>query len=146
MDTIKKAKPRRPRARTPKVSIDALHTWLREVGAVERERYERDGAVQIVYTLATTLGTLHVHPFPWERASTQGGAWIACRFEDVETARRHFGVRFTCTHRLNPYSGKWNFTEGLGADQGGVDLMLSIFRSEVSKLLPPRPAAPAEGA
>lgn len=136
MKPTTQTKPRRRRARTPKVTLD-LSTWATEVGAREIERYTREGGREMItYAIETKAGPLHVTPFPWDPESSQGGAWIACRFEDVDAARRVFGVtRLGTGARLNPYSGKWNFMEGLGADQNGVDYMVLVFRSEVGAIL-----------
>jgi len=61
------------------------------------------GEQQIV--VPTRLGRLRVHIFD---------DWVGCRFlDDLEPARKHFGVRNIGTAaRLNPFSGKWNFEVG----------------------------------
>ena len=48
------------------------------------------------FEIETKAGTLFVSPYE---------DWIACRFENVEEAKRLLGN----SARLNPYSGKWNF-------------------------------------
>lgn len=50
------------------------------------------------FAVQTTAGRLEISPYP---------EFIACRFDDVERARRvvHVG-------RLNPHTGKWNFGQG----------------------------------
>lgn len=53
--------------------------------------------------LETVVGTLSVI------LCEEDGDWIACRFEDVEKAKQHFGIFNICQGRLNPYSGKWNW-------------------------------------
>ena len=62
---------------------------------------EHDGVV-----IQTKAGPL------WCRIYEEGQPWIPCRFEDVEKARKHFGVSKNAImgpQRLNPCSGKWNF-------------------------------------
>lgn len=111
--------------RKPKPTKIDLSAWAVRVGAQlvdpDPERPE--------YVVKTRIGSLTVRPI----SANTGGAWIACRFEDVDAATRHFHVK-GWDHRLNPYSGKWNFNEGLGLP-GAVPYMLKVFESEVEKLL-----------
>lgn len=57
------------------------------------------------FNIQTKVGTLWIE--------VQNGSqcpWIAARFEDVEAAKKHFGVvDGDFNSRLNPYSGKWNW-------------------------------------
>ena len=49
------------------------------------------------WEVATAAGSLKLQPFD---------NWIACRFESVKLAKKHFGVDRIGLSRLNPYSGK----------------------------------------
>jgi hypothetical protein len=111
------------RARKPRNITPDLSAFIAEIGGVPREY----GG----YEVLTKLGTLWVKAMPGEKS---GGGWIACRFEEVERARVHFKVR-TLGHRLNPYSGKWNWYEGLGHEKAGVDYMIRLFEEEVRRIL-----------
>lgn len=44
--------------------------------------------------------------------------WIACRWDDVQRAVKHFGTG--PVNMLNPYSGKWNF--GCGEQLTAIEL------------------------
>lgn len=86
----------------------------------------------------TIIGPLHVRPMD---------DWLACRFIDVAAAAKHFNVTAISEHRLNPYSGKWNWHwfdhivparhEGRMHVTAGAENMLSAFAVAVEKLLPP---------
>jgi hypothetical protein len=59
---------------------------------------------------------------------------ICCRFRDVEAAKKLLGWTpgfIAQTHRLNPYSGKWNFHETQRAT------LLYRFMNELDKLVMP---------
>jgi hypothetical protein len=115
------------RARKVKSITPDLSRFVAEIGA------EREVGNWYHFTVDTKIGPLHFTPY----AGECGGGWIACRFEDVESARRHFGVD-RLGHRLNPYSGKWNWNEGLGQDREGVEMMVTQFSQAVRALLPER--------
>jgi hypothetical protein len=73
--------------------------------------------------LPTAVGELYVRPVD---------DWIACRWADVDRACEHFNVHFIGIHRLNPYSGKWNF--GCGGRLPPEDVF-EAWRLEVEPLL-----------
>jgi len=73
--------------------------------------------------LPTTIGDLYVRPVD---------DWIACRWADVAKACEHFDVHYAGVHRLNPYSGKWNF--GCGGRLPPEDVF-EAWRLEVTPLL-----------
>jgi hypothetical protein len=78
----------------------------------------------------TKAGILTVTLF-FEPRSTP---WIACRFEDVKAACKHFGItlgRGMPNTRLNPHSGKWNFQSTYAPDE-----LVELFKAEVTPLLP----------
>ena len=52
------------------------------------------------FTVQTKLGPMNLIPFD---------DWVACRFDDVEKAKAHFGISNIGQGRLNPFSGKWNW-------------------------------------
>lgn len=72
--------------------VTAVCDAVLALGGVEIDGPPRSFAVQ------TTAGRLEISPYP---------EFIACRFDDVERARRTVHVG-----RLNPHSGKWNFGHG----------------------------------
>ena len=79
------------------------------------------------FAIQTVAGELTVHP---------AGDWIACRFQDVEAAKRllSFWPKEELA-RLNGFSGKWNFTDA----QGGrfhAESNLKSFKRELKPLLP----------
>lgn len=86
-------------------------------------RWYRQGDEATGLILPTVIGILHVAPIR---------DWIACRWEDVERAREYFGVTRLSEHRLNPYSGKWNF--GCGA-RLLPEQVFEEWRQEVEPLL-----------
>jgi hypothetical protein len=77
---------------------DLVIPRLDALGATARDRAWEPGLQR---TLETAIGKLDIHVID--------GDWIACRFDDVEKAKEHFGVRGLGCGRLNPYSGKWNW-------------------------------------
>lgn len=66
----------------------AVADYLASKGATTSRFYD--------FEIETKAGTLFVSPHD---------NWIACRFENVEEAKRLLGNN----PRLNPFSGKWNF-------------------------------------
>lgn len=86
---------------------------LQRIGARPAQCYD--------WELDTVAGILRVTPYE---------NWIACRFDDVGTAKQlvHFGV-------LNPWSGKWNwhFEE---PDANDVE----FFAEQIERLLDSAPA------
>lgn len=72
------------------------------------------------FEIETKAGTLFVSPYE---------DWIACRFENVEEAKRLLGH----STRLNPYSGKWNFHYGHEAI--ATPFPLNDFATHLEKLL-----------
>ena len=81
------------------------------------------------YNISTVCGPMRVTPF-FDPRSTP---WIACRFDDVEAAAKHFNVpkEYQWGHQLNHHSGKWNF-HGHTEPQALVE----HFISKVTPLLP----------
>lgn len=71
-------------------------------------------------TLATKAGELHITPY---------GEWIACRFENIELAKRYLPAG--PGHRLNPNSGKWNWHFG----RETANYAFSCFTTELTPLL-----------
>lgn len=82
------------------------------------------------YSIATVCGPLRVTPYFEPRSNP----WIACKFEDVEAAVKHFDVpaEVRWQHQLNHHSGKWNFQGSYPSPQALADL----FRLRVSAILP----------
>lgn len=112
---ISKAEEKRRAAFDAKVIL-----FLTRLGAekVDREPFQS-------YRIRNTVcGPLLVTPF---------GNWIACRFDDVELAKKVLphGLQYD---RLNPYSGKWNFTDSCDAQFAG-ESSFSSFKYELRKLL-----------
>jgi hypothetical protein len=70
-----------------------------------------ENAIGYSYTLDTPLGVLLVslyEPHP----DISEALWVHSRFEDVDRARACLSTYSTaCGGGLNPYSGKWNFTD-----------------------------------
>jgi hypothetical protein len=76
------------------------------------------------HTLLTRAGTLTVTVYE---------NWLACRFLDIQHAKRYLGDRTKDRDsRLNPHSGKWNFHFTTGTD---LDICEATFRSELEPLL-----------
>jgi hypothetical protein len=91
------------------------------------------------FRIESVAGPLHVMPMD---------DWLACRFEDVAAASKHFVIHTIQQGRLNPFSGKWNWhwfdhmpeycQEPTRVNmEAGVDNMLEAFAAEVEKLLIP---------
>lgn len=81
-------------AKFGKVFTPAVLTALKQLGAtLQPDSEERYGTAR--YTLVTRAGALNV---------TAYDTWIACRFDDVEAAKK-----VARTGILNPFSGKYNF-------------------------------------
>lgn len=92
------------------------------------------------FTAQTICGPLTITPLD---------NFIACRFEDVEKAKAHFGVRDydVGAKRLNPFSGKWNWHWFEGAAyktrpskahvKAGIDAVLKTLTAEVEAILAP---------
>ncbi len=68
--------------------------FAREITQVLRALGAREGR-SYAWQLDTRAGQLDIHPFE---------DWVACRFDDVERARREVSHG-----QLNCYSGKWNW-------------------------------------
>lgn len=72
---------------------------------------EEGGILLYEYTVETPAGTLYVSP---HEPLVCTGLWIHARFKDVDRAKRVLypgqKVHIGGSQRLNPYSGKWNFT------------------------------------
>lgn len=75
------------------------------------------------YDITTRLGRLTVIPYK---------TWIACRFEDVDRAKKHFGKNLDVEVRFNPHTGKWNFTCFLDTSP---DWGIAMFAWELSTVL-----------
>jgi hypothetical protein len=92
----------------------------------------KEGAFRPTYVLGTIYGPLEVTP---------ADDFIAARFEEVDKAAKGFGVTGIFQHRLNPYSGKFNFGQGMLfglRDQDrpeAEDYVQGEFRREVAPLL-----------
>ena len=105
-----------------------ISAWAKLAGATECPSYDDTPE----YKIDTVCGLLQVKAIK----GMTGGAWIACRFQDPDRAADHFGVHFISSHRLNPYSGKWNFCEALGSSSPeAVEYMVRCFVKEVTPLL-----------
>lgn len=78
------------------------------------------------WSVQTALGALRVHVID---------DWIACRWDDVEAAKRVF-PHASHLSRLNPYSGKWNFSEGI--DRKAADTF-EVFCKALTPHLSPAP-------
>ncbi len=99
--------------------------------AVERESFRP------VFQIETIIGRLDVTPID---------DFIACRFDDVEKAKKHFGITTIQQGRLNPFSGKWNWHwfEGVTYQSRptkenvtkGIDKILADLVKEIEALLP----------
>jgi len=84
------------------------------------------------FNIQTKVGTLWIE--------VQNGSecpWIAARFEDIEAAKKHFGVvDGDFNSRLNPYSGKWNW---MNTTKGSLIIsytsMINELVSEIEKLM-----------
>jgi hypothetical protein len=97
-----------PRRMTPKQATKAQATLLALVEALVLARGGRKPGSWYQMEILTKAGLLQVSVH-----DSVYSPWIACRFQDVAAAREHFGVTALCSwHRLNPYSGKWNFHDG----------------------------------
>lgn len=117
-------------ARKKKIQPAKIDTWLdawaKRVNAVATTHFGYR------YKVETICGPLYVK----DSDGIDGGVWLACRFDDVDRAAKHFGVKFL-GHRLNPYSGKWNFTEAIGNGSfEAVAYLLNTFEREVAAILP----------
>ena len=86
------------------------------------------------FSIPTVAGELKVTP---------GGDWIACRFEDIDAAKRLMPAwPRSRSARLNGFSGKWNFTSARGGKLNGED-SFAAFKFELEPLLAERAAGNA---
>ena len=117
-------------AREHKVLLDLVSEYVfANGGSVEAPA----GAVDAVFEtswrmqLPTKLGKLCI---------SVHDDWLACRFDDVERAVRHFG---SLPMRLNPNSGKWNW--GCG-ERAPAPELFERWAQAVTVLLPLHPEGP----
>ena len=108
-------------------ALKTLEEFLR--GPAKAELVEGEYPMYL-WRLNTKAGELRVHPsFEPKRLHC-----INCRFWDVDAAVKHFNVpkEHQWGHRLNHYSGKWNFMSSLHTPAELVE----FFKDEVTPLLP----------
>jgi hypothetical protein len=75
--------------------------YLRGIGAVRLgQGIGVMGEEDLRHVFQSCAGPLTVTPY---------GSWVACRFDDVERAKRDLPEGAKA--RLNPHSGKWNFQD-----------------------------------
>lgn len=98
-----------------KAPIPDLREWSEKIGAVTPP-------ASWSYSVQTRVGTLLFTPYE---------GWIACRFENVERAREHFGGGHA---RFNAHNGKWNWHAHPNPES--VELMIQQFQRAVEELLP----------
>lgn len=105
----------------------AACSWLKaKVEEFLKEHKAVAGEHGYAHKLETVAGPLLVGVFE---------GWVACRFEDVEKAKRHFNVQRLFRHeRFNPYSGKFNF-QGFEASPDGLERLYLEFERDVGELL-----------
>ena len=91
---------------------------------------DRFGTGRPSYNIPTVCGPMRVTPF----FEPKHNPWIACKFEDVDAAVKHFNVpvELRWHHQLNHHSGKWNFQGSYPSPQDLVEL----FKIRVTPLLP----------
>jgi len=62
------------------------------------------------YEIETKGGKLRIILHEDEHSMESDVYSVFCRFNDVEKARKYFGIgEYDHFHQLNPHSGKWNF-------------------------------------
>lgn len=110
-----------------------LAPMLVKIGAVKHSDSRPE------YKINTILGELFIHI---------QDDWVHCCFENVDAAKRHFGVTgISANRRLNPYSGKWNWHHwdvrvddhtltGVKRQRAILDLLAEVVWREIEDLTP----------
>jgi len=82
-----------------------MKEWL-DANATRTEYAYACYAYACEYEIETKGGKLRITLHEDEHSMESGIYSVFCRFNDVEKARKYFGIH---SYQLNPHSGKWNF-------------------------------------
>lgn len=107
---------------TEKQLAKNIEKHIKQLIAIGATPYESDDSFYKGYfQLNTESGILRICP---------KGDWFACRFEDVEAAKKNITIS---TFSLNPFTGKWNWHWMKNTEQYTVNLFFATLETILKK-------------